>query len=52
MSREFLQLSTLGFSLFILDPFLLSVLMSATTMSFLVSGISLPFVDLTKVCPL
>lgn len=49
MSREFLQSSTLDFySLLILDPFLLSASMSATTMSFLVSGISPPFVDLTS----
>lgn len=49
MSREFLQSSTLDFySLFILDPFLLLASMSATTMSFLVSGISPPFVDLTS----
>jgi len=53
MSREFLQSSTLGFySLFILDPFLLSAFDerndNVVAMSFLVSCISPSFVDLTS----
>lgn len=53
MSREFLQSSTLGFySLFILDPFLLSAFDehndNVVAMSFLVSCISPSFVDLTR----